>query len=178
MSDKRVAERYATSVVELAQEQGLLESLKDDMQEFRQLCEASREFLTMLKSPIIQNIKKNSILRAVFSQANDLSLRFFEVVSKKNRANVLYDIAVEIIHQYNSLKGIQAATVTTAVEVGPELKFRFEEAVKQISQKPQVELDYKVDKTLIGGYVLSVGDNRIDNSIQNGLKRLKTELKA
>ena len=176
MSESRIAERYATSVVGLAQEKGLLESLKDDMHQLKSICESSRDFIIMLKSPIIGNSKKLSILRAIFKDANELTVKFLDLVTRKNRSRVLYEVSLEVIKQYNAIKGIQQAVVTTAVEISPELKARFEDAVKQISQKPLVDMEYKVEEKLIGGFVLSVGDRRLDNSIHNGLSRLRTEL--
>lgn len=178
MSNIRVAERYASSIVGLAQEKGLLEAIKDDMWQLKSICEESRDFLVMLKSPIINNSIKMNVLRKVFKDANEMSLRFLEIITRKNRANVLYEVAIEIIRDYNQLKGIQQAVVTTAVEVAPELKIRFEEAVKQISQMPMVDMDYQVDPKLLGGFVLAVGDKRIDNSVQNSLSRLRSSLKA
>jgi F-type H+-transporting ATPase subunit delta len=45
--------------------------------------------------------------------------------------------------------------------------------VKELSHKKEVELEEKVDKDLIGGFILNVGDRQIDASVKSKLKALK-----
>ena len=76
---------------------------------------------------------------------------------------------------YNVHKGIGKATITTAVPLDAELRSEFENIVKKLSTTDKVELIEKVDKDIIGGFVLNVGDRQIDASIKNKLKALKVE---
>ena len=66
MSDSRVAKRYAKPLLQLADERGKLDAVKQDLEMFVSLCEESRDLSNMLKSPIIPHLKKLSILEAVF----------------------------------------------------------------------------------------------------------------
>jgi len=58
MSVKKVASRYAKSLLDLAVESNKLESVKGDMDGLLALVRENREFKTFLKSPVIQFTKK------------------------------------------------------------------------------------------------------------------------
>jgi len=177
MSTSRVAKRYAKSLVTLAQEQGTLDTIKDEMITVRDTCKSSRDLRMMLKSPIVTNDKKLRVLKALFGKsASKLTNRFYEVLSQKNREAVLPEIAVEFIRQYNDIKGIQVAEVTTSFSIDKALREQFIEIVKEITGKKSVELIEKVDKDILGGFLLSVGDRQYDDTITSKLKKLKYQL--
>lgn len=174
MSEYRVASRYAKSLIELAEEQKVLEEVLKDMQHFTQVCKDNYDFVLMLKNPIIKHDKKNLILKKVFEgRVNKLTLAIFDIITRKNREAVLPDVAKSFQSQYNVYKGIEEAKVTTAVPLTAELKKEMEEMVKKISSKPNVQLEEVIDKDLIGGFILKVGDRQIDDSIKSKIKALK-----
>jgi F-type H+-transporting ATPase subunit delta len=177
MAEFRVASRYVKSLLGLAEEQGVLEKVREDMQMFSKLCHESRPFLVMLKSPVIRHDKKQNILEKVFSNKVDkLTMAFFNIITRKNREPLLPAIASEFHHAYNVYKNISQATITTAVPLDKDIRDEFEEMVKEISKKNQVELVEKVDDDLIGGFILNVANKQIDASIRNKLKSLKVKL--
>ncbi len=177
MSESRIASPYAKSIIELAQSQQVLEQVKADMENFSQTVRSSRELALMLRNPIINNFKKESAIKAIFSaHFHTLTIRFFELVIRKNRSYILQETAAEFLKLYNSLMGIQVATLVTAAEISDNLKGRFLEIVKKISQKPRVELIHRIDPAIIGGFILKVGDRQIDDSITSQLRKLRTEL--
>ena len=174
MSEFRAASRYAKSLIELSVEKGVLEEVHNDMLAFTELCKENRDFLLMLKNPIIKHDKKRSILKAIFAgKVNDLTMAIFDIITRKNREPILPAIAVEFHKQYNVLNRIEVATVTTAVPLSAELKAQLEGLVKEISERESVELKEIVDKDIIGGFVLKVGDRQIDSSIKSKLKALE-----
>ncbi|GAA0892284.1 ATP synthase F1 subunit delta [Fulvivirga kasyanovii] len=174
MSEFRAASRYAKSLLELAEEKGVLEEVHKDMLSFHELCNENREFTLMLKNPIIKHDKKRAILEKVFKgKVNDLTMAIFDIITRKNREGILPAIAKEFHNQYNLLKKIEVAKVTTAVPLSPELRTQFEDLVKKISAKDSVELSEVVDKDIIGGYVLKISDRQIDDSLKSKLKALE-----
>ncbi len=173
MSYLRVASRYAKSLIELAQEQGVVEEVHKDMQLFRKVCEENYDFTLMLKNPVIKHDKKNKILTQVFKgKVNDLTLAIFNIITRKNREPILPRLAKEFIIQYNVMKGIEVATVTTAVPVSDDIRAELQEMVLKVGGRKTVELKEIVDPDLIGGFILKVGDRQIDDSIQSKLKML------
>lgn len=174
MSEFRAASRYAKSLLELADEKGVLEEVHKDMLSFYELCKENREFELMLKNPIIKHDKKRAILELIFKgKVNDLTMAIFDIITRKNREGILPVIAREFHVQYNFLKKIEVAKVTTAVALSPELRSQFEDLVKKISSKDKVELTEVVDKDIIGGYVLKINDRQIDDSLKSKLKALE-----
>jgi len=174
MSEYRVASRYAKSLLELAEEQGALEDVLKDMEQFTELCKESRDFVLMLKNPIIKHDKKNAILKKIFGgSAHKLTLAIFDIITRKNREAVLPGIAKEFKNQYRVHKSIEEARVTSAVPLTDDIKKELESIVKKISSKKTVELVEEIDKDLIGGFILKVGDRQIDDSIKSKIKALE-----
>ena len=174
MADSRAASRYVKSLLGLAVEQGALDQVHHDMLLFSKVSEENRAFSLLLQNPVIKHDKKLSILTAIFKgKVNDLTMAFFDIITRKNREPILAGIAKEFHNAYNLYKGIGKATVTTAVPLDANLRTEFEQLVRNYSDKKQVELIEKVDTEMIGGFVLNVGDRQIDASIKNKLKTLK-----
>jgi len=176
MADSRVASRYVKSLLSLAVEQKTLEVVHNDMQMFDNACRTNRQFANMLKNPIINHEKKKDILQALFKgKVNPLTLSIINILTKKNRESLLPAIAHEFHNAYNEYKGIEKATVTTTVAVDKKLKGEIEAIVKKLSTRKQVELEEKINKDLIGGFILNVGDRQIDASVKSRLKSLKVK---
>lgn len=173
MSDSRVANRYAKSLIELAVDKKVLDLVAADMQSFARICEANRDFLLMLQNPIIRHDKKLAIFQKAFAgKFQSLTMSFFEIITRKNRESVLYQIAKQFEEQFNELRQIDVAEVITAVALNATLKGEILDSVSKITGK-KVVLVEKIDPTLIGGYLLRVHDIQIDNTISSKLNKLK-----
>lgn len=173
MSDIRVASRYAKSLLELAREKEMLEEVHKDMLMFHRVCEANRDFVLMLKNPVIKHDKKLSILKAIFEgKVNKLTMAIFDIITRKNRESILPSLAREFHVQYNLLKKIGEASIVTAVPLTTDMRKKFQDMVLQISDTKSVELKEKVDDSIIGGFILTVGDKQIDDSIHAKLKSM------
>lgn len=178
MSEIRVASRYAKSLIDLAQEKGVLEQVHEDMQLFAKTVKESRDFKLFLTNPIINHSKKLAVLRKLFTgKVGDLTLRFFLLITEKNREAYLEQVAQEFIRQYNQIKGIEKAQVTTAVPLTPELRAQLNQKVAQLTGKSIVQLEEKVDPSIIGGFLLRVGDRQVDDTVRNNLRALRNKFK-
>jgi F-type H+-transporting ATPase subunit delta len=176
MADIRAASRYVKSLLGLAVEHKALEEVHADMQLFSKVVDENREFRLMLMNPIIKHDMKRTILEKLFKgKVHTLTMTFFDIITRKNREPLLTAIAKEFHEAYNEHKGVSKATITTAVPIDARLRSEFEAMVRKYSNKKQVELIEKIDKDMIGGFILNVGDQQIDASIKNKLKALKVE---
>lgn len=176
MQSHRAASRYAKSLLELAQEKKILDKVYADMQLFSAVVAENRVFAIMLKNPIINHDKKKNILRALFGKRmNELTLLAFDLISKKNRENILEEVAREFRIQYNNLMGLQVAEISTTIKLDEKLRANFTGLVEEISGK-KADLKEIVDEDLVGGFVLKVGDYRLDQSIKTQLQNIKKEL--
>ena len=178
MADLRVVSRYVKSLLSMAVEQGVLEQVHSDMNLFVKTCEQNNELVLMLKSPIIKHETKRVVLEKIFKgKVNALTLAIIEMLTRKNREPLLLAIAKEFHNAYNEFKGIGKASITTAVAMDAGLRAEIEKIVKKLSNKNEVELHEKVDLSMIGGFILNVGDRQIDTSIKNKLTALKLKFK-
>ncbi|MCH8318322.1 MAG: ATP synthase F1 subunit delta [Bacteroidetes bacterium] len=177
MSEYRVATRYAKSLLELAKEQQVLDAVHNDMLLFSKTCEENRNLLLMLRNPIINHDKKLAILKAIFKdKVNKLTFAIFDIITRKNRENILFAISTEFHVRYNNLVGIGIANVATAFDLTNDLKISFKNIAKKLTGK-NVELKEKVDEDMIGGFILRIDGLQIDNSIKNKLNKLKMHFK-
>jgi F-type H+-transporting ATPase subunit delta len=177
MADLRVASRYVKSLLGLAVEQGVLEQVHQDMQLFAKVCEENRTFALMLKSPVIRHDKKKDILEKLFQgKVNKLTMAIFNIITSKNREPLLPAIAKEFHNAYNIHKNIGKASVVTAVPIDEKLRAEFQQIVQKLSDRKTVELTEKVDPSLVGGFVLNVGDKQIDASVKSKIKSLRMTL--
>jgi F-type H+-transporting ATPase subunit delta len=175
MSEVTVALRYAKALIDLAQEQNALEKVKDDMGLFLRTLKANPELNAVLSNPIVSHSKKVSILAEVFGNRVDrVTIMFFNIMVNKGRGEVLYTTANEFINLYDIKNHITNARVVTAAPLSAENKQKMLDDVQQ-AIGGTVKLADKVDPSLIGGFVLTVGDRQVDTSIASSLKRMKKE---
>ena len=174
MADIRAASRYVKSLLGLAVEQNVLEQVHADMLLFAKVVDENRQFELLLHNPIIKHDKKRAILEKIFKgKVNALTMAIFDIITKKNREPLLPAIAIEFHKAYNTFKDIGPATITTAFPIDAKLRAQFEKIATELSDRKNVELKEEVDKEIIGGFVLEVGDKQIDASIKSKLKALK-----
>lgn len=177
MRHLRVVSRYIKSLLDLAVEQGALEQVHMDMQLFSRVCDENRAFRLMLHNPIIKHDKKRDILEKLFKgKVHALTMAILDIITRKNREPLLPEIAREFHNAYNVYKGIGKASVTTAISLDAATRKQFEQIVRGILDKKEVELEERVDADMIGGFILNAGDKQIDASVKNKLKALKMEL--
>ncbi|MES2004604.1 MAG: ATP synthase F1 subunit delta [Bacteroidota bacterium] len=176
MPNPRLATRYAQSLLDLATEKGQLEAVYADMKYLQAVCKASREFVSLLKSPIIKSDQKNSIVTAVTKgKVGELTAGFNTLLVKKGRESDLPEIAFAFIDLYNEIKGIHRVKLTTAVAVGEDVKKSIEGKVQNAQGLGTIELETAVDEKLIGGFVLEFNNKLVDASILRDLKDIKKQ---
>jgi len=175
MSELTVGARYAKSLIDLAQEQKLVDVIKTDMGLFIHTLKANPELKAVLSNPVIAQAKKTKILDEVFlSKVNKVTISFFKLMVDKGRGEVLYATAHEYINLYNIKMHITKATVTSASPLSAaNEKVIIAEVQKAVGGT--VELKAKVDPSLIGGFVLTVGSTQMDTSVLGSLKKLQKE---
>jgi F-type H+-transporting ATPase subunit delta len=101
-------------------------------------------------------------------------LEFFKIAIRKGRSGVLLASAKEYVNQYNVLKNVVKATVTSSSALSKENISQIEAVVKEAT-KGEVILTSHVDPALIGGFILKVGDKQFDTSLLGKLNKLKKE---
>lgn len=177
MRDIKIAYRYAKSLLGIALEQNSLEELHNDMQLVNTTCIQNNELVLLLRNPIIKGDKKHTILNAIFDKKiSTISHSFINIIVTKKREGLLADIATAFINIYKEHKNIKTAYVTTAIPLSNSQKEKIIELLKS-TYKATIDLQETIDKDIIGGMILRVGDNQIDESIKRKINNLEMEFK-
>ena len=173
MRNPKVTIRYAKSLLTLSNEFNKLEEVCSDMRFLRELCSDSKDFLMLLKSPIIKVDLKLSVLNKILNKnISDLSMSFIELVTKKKRESLLQDIANDFLNLYNEEKNITPVVLTTAVKIDDVLRKEVLSFIKK-QGKENIELVEKVDASIVGGAIIKMGDKQLDTSVSSKIKLLK-----
>jgi F-type H+-transporting ATPase subunit delta len=177
MKGRRAAVRYAKALQQLSQEKNLLDAVVSDMKLVQGTIKGSKDLALMLQSPLVKTQQKREVLRAIFqSKVNEVSFNFINQVTSQGRERILSMICEEFINLYNQLKNIAKVSVSTSVPLTADLKTELLALLKSSYHFSEVELEEKVDSTLIGGLVLRIGDKQLDASIRRKLNDIKQEL--
>lgn len=176
MPNPRLATRYAKSLIDLSTEKGQLEEVYKDMEYLQALCKGSREFVNLLRSPIIKADKKQAVLDAVTkNNVGALTTAFNKLLVNKGREGDLPEIVNALIEQYNKRNGIHKVRLTTAVPVSDDLKNAIVARLKKDAALENIELETKTNESLIGGFVLDFNNNLVDASVLRDLKDIKKQ---
>ncbi len=173
MPNPRLATRYAKSLIDLAMEKDQLEKVFADMQWLQAVCKASRDFVNVLKSPVIKADKKEKIVGAVTkNNIGEITTAFIRLMIRKSRESYLPEVAAAFSKQYKTHKNIYPVKLTTATALSEVLKNSIVKKIQDTTEMQHIELEAVVDKNLIGGFVLLAGDKLIDASIAYDLKTI------
>ncbi|MBP7556559.1 MAG: ATP synthase F1 subunit delta [Chitinophagaceae bacterium] len=173
MPNPRLAARYAKSLIDLSIEKGQLEQVYQDMQWLQAACKSSRDFLNLLRSPVIKADTKRKILEAVTAgKLSELTAGFIRLLVTKGRESNLPEIATAAINLYKGHKNIYTVQLTTAAPVDNAVRTAIIEQVKKSAGVEHIELEEKVNPDLIGGFVLQLGDKLVDASIAYDLRAI------
>ena len=176
MLNPRVAGRYAKSLIDLAVENGVLEGVHNDMLLLQSMCKSSRDFVNLLRSPVIKADKKNKIISTLTDgKVSPLTASFLSLITTKGREDTLPEVVNAFITMYNSLKNISKVKLTTAQPVSDELKQSIIDKMQVSNPSQHIELETAVNENLIGGFVLEYNNNMVDASVLRDLKDIKKQ---
>ncbi|MEP6466740.1 MAG: ATP synthase F1 subunit delta [Parafilimonas sp.] len=178
MPNTRLATRYAKSLIDLSIETNQLETIYNDMQFLKQVCKSSRDFVNLLRSPVVNADKKLSIIDAIVKdKISSLTDAFIKLLITKSRESDMPEIITAFIEQYNTIKGIHKVRLTTATAISDDLKNAIISKLKREANLDKIELDAKIDDKLIGGFVLEFNNNLVDASVLRDLKDISKQFK-
>jgi len=173
----RAANRYAKALLDLAFEENQEEVVFKDMQLVAQTISENEELHLLLESPIFKITEKKEALLSIFEEKiSSLSSKLIGLLETNKRMSLLQLIAVQYSVLYNEKKQFVEASVTTAFPIDDKMKALILVKAQELSNGKEVQLTNKVDESIIGGFILRVGDVQIDASVLNKLGNLKREL--
>ncbi len=171
----RAAIRYAKAILSLALDKNNADEVNENMQLIANTFGDSKDLQVVLSSPVIKLDTKEKTLLAIFgSSINNISKGLIHLLIENKRLEILEDVAKQYTIIYDFHKGTQAAIVTSAIPLTDSLKEKILTIVKKIINK-KVTIENIIDPSIIGGFILRVGDQQFDASISGEMNELRRE---
>lgn len=176
MKQVRAALRYAKAVLNLSIEKNVAEEVNNDMQLITATIESSKDLEIMLNSPVIKSSAKKEVLSSIFKgKINAISQGLINQLVDNKRLAILDDVAKKYTIIYDHHKGTQVAKVTSAVPLTDDLKNKVLAKIKEIIGK-EVAIENIVDASIIGGFIIRIGDKQFDASVSGKINNLRRQL--
>ncbi len=172
MKDGRTALRYAKAIINLAIENKSEVEVNNDMKVICSTIAESDDLKVMLKSPIIKSSDKVNVLNALFPDANGITKGLFNLLQENKRMVILELIARKYTILFDQYKGTKVAIVTTAVPLTKELEDKIQAKVVALTGN-NVAIENIIDESILGGFILKVGDKQFDASISSKFGNLQ-----
>ena len=175
---KLVSKTYGEALFELALEDGTLATITEEVDLVRDALAENPDLLRLLGHPKIDKQEKISVIENIFKgRVSDSLVGFLVLIVQKDRYNDLDGIFEYFQATVREYKNIGVASVTSAVQLTEEQKKQVEDKLLQTTKYSQFEIAYSVDKSLIGGMVIRIGDRVVDSSIRTKLQVLAKDLR-
>ncbi len=175
MTDYRVSYRYASSLLETAEEKNILEKVAKSIQLIKDVLKDNPPLQRILENPVVKQHVKVSILEEIFKSIIDNdTMNFLRFVVQKNRENFLPGILEKFMELYDVKLGIVNVIVKTAFEFDDEQKKLLKESLEKFLNK-NTRIGYTLDKNIVGGFVARIGDTVYDASLRHQLELLKKQ---
>lgn len=175
MKSSKVAVRYAQSLLDLALERGIIDVILNDMNYLTAVYNENKDFQLFLVSPVVNSEKKVAVLKEIFAAFDALSLSFVELIAKNGREMYLHEIAHAFGELLKKTRNIVPITIVSASKLDDAVKASIVAKVQKTTTGT-LEVSEKVDTKLIGGFIVEMGDIRIDASVASKLGQLKQRL--
>ena len=172
MAGTRAAIRYAKAVLSLASDNKQAAVVQADMTLISQTIANNASLEAVLKSPVVKLSEKADVLKAIFPSVSEESKSLFNTLVTNKRVDILSQIATQFGILYDIENNKENAFVTTAIPMTSEIEAKVMAKLKTLTTK-EVTLNNSVDETILGGFILRVGDQQYDASVSNQLNTLK-----
>ena len=174
---KLVSKTYGDALFELALEKQTIDTVFEDVKEVKEVFTENEELMKLLNHPKITKDEKVKIIEELFKgKVSDDVTGFLVIIMDKGRYGELTAIFDYFIAKVKEYKKIGIAKVTSAVVLSDEQKAKLEEKLLKTTSYTSFEMDYNVDKSLIGGLIIRIGDRVVDSSIKTKLDKLARDL--
>tara|TARA_Y100000590_G_scaffold173540_1_gene198426 strand:+ start:134 stop:691 length:558 start_codon:yes stop_codon:yes gene_type:complete len=168
---------YAQALFELAEESNSTTEIEKQISALMNLVLQSEDFNSFIKNPINKSEDLNNVLNKISNKFNfnQLLKRFLNFLVLKRRLFYLEKILGDFLNICSNKRGEITAKLTAAKELNNK---EIEKIKSELTQNfgKNIKLDYKYDKSLIGGLIIQVGSIMVDTSLKNKLKQIENRM--
>ena len=109
-------------------------------------------------------------------EISDIALRFVDILKKGKQMKNTFKIIEKFSDLYNAKHGIVEATIITKEKIEDNEIKKVESYIKEKYSAKEIIINNIVDEKIKGGIIIKVGDEIIDASVVNQLKKLEKSL--
>jgi F-type H+-transporting ATPase subunit delta len=172
---EEIAQVYARSLFEVAQEHEKLDEVRDQIGQFADALGESRDLQTFFFSPYFSTEEKKKGLDSALEGADDTVQNFLALLIENHRMPALFRIRRELDGMWREVNKLLPVQVTSAVELDEAVTKQIGEEIGRQTGRT-VELTSTVDPDVLGGIVVRVGNSILDASIRTRLERLRKQV--
>ena len=174
-----IVEPYAAALMSLAKSKDLAESFGEEIRSLLNIMDESQELKQFMGNPIIKPEDKKAVLqRMMGDEAEPYMRNFLMLLVDRGRIIFLEEIGKKYLALLRELNQTVLAEVTSTVELNEDQKNTVRERVKSMTNARDVDIETKIDPSLLGGVVIKIGSQVVDSSLQGQLRRIGISLKA
>ncbi len=171
--------RYARALYELAGESGELDSVADDMRALTRALADSADLRRLVASPLVSRDEQGRAMAGVLEamECGVLVRNTVGVLAQARRLHALKDVAADFLRLNALRRGETTAEVTSARALGDGELARLRDTLGRIVKR-DVTIESRVDPSVIGGLMVTIGSRMMDSTIRTKLQRLELAMKG
>lgn len=174
-----IANRYATALFELADEQSLLDEVAGDLARLVAAIDDSEDLQRLVRSPVLNRGDQGKAMAAILEamEVNDLTRRFVGLIAQNRRLFALTDMVKGFLDELARRRGEVTAEVTAARSLSESQVATLQETLQR-TLGGKVSIAHAVDPALIGGMIVKVGSRMVDTSLRTQLNKMQIAMKG
>ena len=168
---------YAASLFSLAEDENLCDVFVEQLSDIDAIIRENSEYTVLLSSPTLSLEQRIALIDEAFSTAHEYVINFLKLWCEKKCTHIFSDCVKEYKKLYNKKNNIENVTAITAVELSDELKAKLISKLEKEYGK-KIQLETKVDKSILGGIILRTQNSQTDASVRTRLDAIKAQLSS
>jgi F-type H+-transporting ATPase subunit delta len=172
---EEIAEVYARSLFEVAEEHGDLDVVHEQLGQFADALSDNRQLAVFLFSPYFSTEEKKDGLNRAVENADPIVMNFLQALIERHRMPAIFRVRARFGELWDDAKRLLPVQVTSAIALDPATVESIGRRIGEQTDR-EVELTSTVDPDILGGIVLRVGNFILDASIRNRLNQLRKQV--
>lgn len=175
MTHYRAAKRYAKAFMLFLSSKEQREEIINEIKNLNFILSSNRKLRVFLKNPVIDEQQKLGILMELFKPYSTETKKLVQLIIRNGRSEILPQVVEEVITYNRREKGIKKAIITSAQPLSNEQNDAIKQKLLNLVKANDIEIESKIDPSLLGGFKVRIEDLLFDASVQSKLDNLKKE---
>lgn len=173
----KVAAPYARALFDFVKDTGTMFQVTSDLNRIQRLFFNSTELVECLQNPLISGEAKQEILiKVVGEKMNIETIQFISILIRRNRINLLPTILKTYLELVFETSGSRSFQIYSATRLSNGHRIRLINKIRALGKSKRIKIHFKIDESLIGGFLIINKGKVLDYTVKNKLKTLAKQL--